>query len=63
MTRAAIAEHDRFDERRPSEVVDVVQRRPRADQRPDDLRVPQVRGGDQRGTVVAAGDVFRARAQ
>ena len=45
------------------EIVDVIERRARANERPDDVRVAQVGGRDQGGTVVAARDVPRARSQ
>ena len=40
----------------------MVERRLGRDQHPHDLGVAEVRGGDQRGAVVAAGDVARAGA-
>jgi hypothetical protein len=45
---SAVAEHDRFDHRGPMEVVHVIERRARR---------------DQRGAVVAAGDELGARAE
>ena len=55
VARAAVAQHDGLDHRRPVQVVDVVQRRPGADELAHDAVVPQVRRGDQRRAVVAAG--------
>ncbi len=63
VARAAVAEHDGFDERRPVQVVDVVERRAGGDQAAHDAAVAEVGGGDQRGAVVAAGDLVRARAE
>src|SRR6185437_10148623 len=42
VTLAAVAEHDRLDERGPAEIVDVVERRLRGDQRADDLVVTEM---------------------
>ncbi len=53
----AVAQHDRLDERRPAEIVDVVERRLGDDERAHHLVVAEVRRGDQRRAVVAAGDV------
>ena len=63
MRRSAVAEHDGFDQRRPSKVVDVIERRSRFNQDLHHLGVAQVRGGDQRRALVGAGDVPRVRAQ
>ena len=52
-----------LDQRRPVQVVDVVERRAGRDQLPHHAVVAEVGGGDQRGAVVAAGDELRARAQ
>jgi hypothetical protein len=41
----------------------VIERRAGRGQNPDHFGVPQVRGGDERGAVIAAGDVLRARAE
>ena len=59
----AIAQHDRFDQRRPAEVVDVIERRAATDQNAHDLDMAQMRRGDQRGSVVTAGDVRGTAAQ
>src|SRR5262245_21763265 len=44
MPRAAVAQYDGFDERRPAEVVDVVERGLAGDQRGYHLGVAQMRG-------------------
>ena len=63
VARTAVAQHDRFDQRRPAQVVDVIERRAGADQLAHDFHVAEVRGGNERGAVVAARDVLRASAQ
>ena len=60
MARATIAKHDDFNQRCPVQVVDMVQRRARSNQLLDHPIMTQMRGGDQGGAVVAAGDQFRA---
>jgi hypothetical protein len=63
VARAAVAQHDRLDERGPAQVVDVVERRAGADQLAHDRVVAEVRRGDQRRAVVAARHVGRAIAE
>src|SRR5262245_16444276 len=53
---AAIAQHDRFDHRRPAEIVDAVERCAGRDQHAHHLVMAEVRGGDQRRSVVGTGD-------
>ncbi len=48
MPRAAVTQHDRLDERRPAQVVDVIERRPPRDQSAHHLDVPEMSGGDER---------------
>ena len=55
---AAVAEHHRLDQRRPAEIVDMVERRLGLDQRAHDLDMAEMGGRDQRGAVVGAGDVL-----
>ena len=62
VARAAVAENDGLDQRGPAEVVDVVERRAGRDQLAHDAVVAEMRGRDQRGAVVAAGDELGARA-
>ncbi len=57
MPFAAIAEHDRLDDRSPAQIVDVIERRLGRDQRAHDFIVAEMRGGDQRGAVIGACDV------
>jgi len=61
--RAAVAEHDRLDQRRPSQIVDVIERRSCANQFADDFHVTEVRRGDERRAVVRARDVLRTPSQ
>ncbi len=61
VTLAAIAEHDRLDQGGPAQIVDVVERCFGRDQRAHDFVVSEMRGGDQRGAFIGAGDV-RGRA-
>ena len=56
---AVVAEHDAHEQRGPAHRVDVVERSLGRDQRAHDVRVSKMRGRDQRGTVIVAGD--RAR--
>ena len=59
---AAIAEHDRFDQRGPLQIVDVIERRVSGNQRPHDFGVTEMRGRNQRRAVINAGDRFRIAA-
>ena len=59
---AAIAEHDRFDQRGPLQIVDVIERRVSGDQCPHDFGVTEMRGRDQRRAVINAGDSLRVAA-
>ena len=63
LARAAVAQHDGLDERRPVQVVHMVQRRASGDQLPHHAVVTQVGSGDERRAVVAAGHLFGAGAQ
>jgi hypothetical protein len=54
---AAVAEYDRFDQRRPAKLVDVVERCLGGDQRAHNLVVAEMGGGNQRRAVIGAGDV------
>lgn len=62
VTLAAVAEHDRLDHRGPAEIVDMIERRFRRDQRALDFIVTEMRGSDERGAVIGAGDVRRLAA-
>ena len=63
VARTAIAKHDRFNQRGPTEIVNVVKRRAGIDQHFDDEIVAEMGGGDQRRAVVTTGDLFRTGAQ
>ena len=54
MSRTTVSEHDCFDDRRPVQIVDVIERRARIDELPGHAVVAEMGGGDQRGAVVAA---------
>jgi len=62
MAAPALPENHRLEERRPAEIVDMVERRAGADQLPDDAVMPEMRRSDQRGAVIDAGDERSARA-
>ena len=55
MARATVAEHNGLDHCRPVQIVDVIERRARIDELPNQAVVSEMRGGDQRGAVLAAG--------
>ena len=59
---AAIAEHDRFDQRGPFQIVDVIERRVSGNQCPHDFGVTEMRGRDQCRAVITAGDSLRVAA-
>ena len=44
VARPAVAQHDRLDQGRPVEIVDVVERRPASDQRADDIDMTEMLG-------------------
>ena len=52
VARPAIAQDHGLEEGRPSEVVDVVERRPSFDQDPDHVHMTEMRRGDEGGAVV-----------
>ena len=54
VVRAAIAQDDRFHERGPAKVVDVIERRARSDQAAHNLDMAEMRGGDQRRSAIGA---------
>lgn len=63
MSWPAIAEDNRLNERCPAQVVHMIKWSSGTDKRPHNLGVTQVRGSNQGGTIVTAGDIFRARSQ
>ncbi len=63
VARPAVAQDHGLEEGRPSEVVDVVERRAGVDQDPDHVHMAEMRRGDEGGAVVGARDVARARAE
>ena len=56
MAVPALPEDHRLEERRPAEIVDMVERRAGADQLPDDAVMPEMRRRDERRAVIDAGD-------
>jgi hypothetical protein len=62
VSRAAVAEHDGFHQRRPAQIVDMVERRAGGDQHAHDLRMTEMGGGDKRGAVIDRGDGARVAA-
>jgi hypothetical protein len=62
MAAPALPEDHGLEQRRPAEIVDMVERRAAADQLPDDVVMPEMRGRDERGAVIDAGDELGARA-
>lgn len=56
MVGAAIPQNDRLDQSGPAEIVHVVKRRPTGDQAAHDVVMAQMRGSDQRGSVIDAGN-------
>jgi aromatic ring-cleaving dioxygenase len=63
MPYPAIAENDGFDQRGPTEVVDVVERRAVLDQDPDDLVMAEMGRRNQGGAVIWAGRRLRVSAE
>ena len=63
MVGTAVAQHHGLHEGRPSEIVDVVERRSACGEQADDFVVAEVGGRDQRRAVVGAGDEVGAIAE
>src|SRR5262249_6426172 len=54
---ATVSEHNRFDQRGPSEIVDMIKGSVGGNERPHDLIVTEMGRGDQRGPLIGAGYV------
>ena len=63
VVRTAVAQHHGFHEGRPSEIVDVVERRSAFGEQPDHFVMTEVGGRDQRRAIVGAGDEIGAVAE
>src|SRR5262245_4240897 len=57
MTLAAVAQHDRLDQRGPPKIVDMIERRTGRDQHSHDFDVTEVRSRNQCGALIGAGNV------
>ena len=53
MPLLAVAQNYRLDQGRPSEIVDMIERRAGFDQGADDFEMSEMGGGDQRGADIA----------
>src|SRR5262245_22330975 len=60
MTLAAVAQHDRLDQRGPSKIVDMIERRTSRDQRSHDFDVAEMRSRNQGGALIWTGYVVGA---